>query len=256
VFDENIKVSGSSTNAFRPSVPANRLVKIDTRLLDAAEGEVVDGNTVVFSSRHANAVDEEDAQKLANPGENFGIQKGTARLAIEGRQPATAGDVILFTASNLQEKVYLLDIAAQNLDAENLAATLEDRYTQSSTLLDLNGSTRIPVTVDGNPASKAADRFRILFGRPAASGKAGFSVAPNPIAGSTISIRFMNQSAGRYNARLIGADGNVIQTTVFEHAGGNAVQSMQLNGKLATGIYQLELMGTDRVGRVIPVQVQ
>jgi hypothetical protein len=256
VFDENIKVSGSSNNAFRPTVPSNRLVKIDTRLLDTDNSEVADGNTVVFSANYANAVDCDDAQKLMNSGENFGIQKGNTRLAVEGRQPAAAGDEILFAAGNLKEKTYVLDIAAQNLDEENLMATLEDRYTQGSTLLDLNGSTRVPVAVDGNAASKAADRFRIVFGRPSVTGKAGFTVAPNPVEGSNINVRFMNQAAGRYTARILGTDGKVLQTAVLEHTGGNAVQTLRMNTKLAAGTYQLELTGVDKVSRVITVLVQ
>jgi uncharacterized repeat protein (TIGR02543 family) len=256
VFDENIKVSGSSNNAFRPTLPANRLVKIDTRLLDTDNSEVADGNTVVFSANYANAVDGDDAQKLINSGENFGIQKGNTRLAVEGRQPAAAGDEILFAAGNLKEKTYVLDIAAQNLDAENLTATLEDRYTQSSTLLDLNGSTRVPVAVDGNAASKAADRFRIVFGKPVLTGKAGFTVAPNPVEGSNINVRFMNQAAGRYTARILGTDGKVLQTAVLEHTGGNATQILRMNTKFAVGTYQLELTGVDKVSRVITVLMQ
>jgi hypothetical protein len=217
---------------------------------------VADGNTVVFSANYANAVDGDDAQKLMNSGENFGIQKGNARLAVEGRQPAAAGDEILFAAGNLKEKTYVLDIAAQNLDAENLSATLEDRYTQSSTLLDLNGSTRIQVAVDGNAASKAADRFRIVFAKPAIIGKAGFAVAPNPVEGSTINVRFMNQAAGRYTARMLSIDGKVLQTSVLEHTGGNATQILRMNTKFAPGTYQLELTGLDKVSRVITVLVQ
>jgi autotransporter-associated beta strand protein len=256
IFDENIKLSGSSNNAFRPTVPSNRLVKIDTRLLDGENSEVADGNTVVFGANYANAVDGDDAQKLMNSGENFGIQKGNARLAVEGRQPVAAGDEILFATGNLKEKTYVLDIAAQNIDAEQLTATLEDRYTQSSILLNLNGSTQVPVAVDGNAASKAADRFRIVFGKPAVSGKAGFAVAPNPVEGSTINVRFMNQPEGRYTARILSVDGKVVQTTVLEHTGGNATQILRMNTKFAAGTYQLELTGLDRVSRVIPVLVQ
>ncbi len=246
LFDENVKVSGSSNNAFRPLIPANRLVKIDTRLLDATNLEVADGNTVVFSDRFANAVNADDAKKMKNSAENFGIANGTDLLAVEGRQPVADGDELVFATSNLQEKNYLIEVRAQQLSEPGLEAELVDNYASARTPLNLGGTTVVPVTVNADPGSKEASRFKIVFRRkPVAGTKPTFTVSPNPVQGGRINLQLNNQAAGRYQVRLLNAEGKVMLMNMIEHPGGTAARQLTLPGKSSAGVYTLELVGPD-----------
>ena len=246
LFDENVKISGSSNNAFRPVIPADQLVKIDTRLLDAANQEVADGNTVVFSERYANAVDADDAKKLKNSAENFGIANGTDLLAVEGRQPVADGNELVFAMSNLKEKNYLIEVRAQQLSEPGLDAQLEDSYTSVRTPLNLGGTTVVPVTVNADAGSKDANRFRIVFSRkPVAGSISSFTVSPNPVQGGRINLQLNNQAAGRYQVRLLNAEGKVMLLNVIEHPGGSSTRTLMLSAKISAGIYTMELIGPD-----------
>lgn len=161
---ETAKVSGTNGNlGFRPMTPASSLVKIDTRLLGAGANNMMDANVVVFDAAYSNAVDADDALKLTNPGENIGIQKGNMVLAVEGRQPVAANDVIQFRTWNLQRQAYRLELVAANMSTLGVSAVLEDAYLQTSTPLDLSGTTSVNFSVDANAASSSVSRFRIVF---------------------------------------------------------------------------------------------
>ena len=161
---ETAKISGSNGSlGFRPLTPASSLVKIDTRLYGTSVNNMLDANVVVFDAAYSNAVDGDDAVKFTNPGENIGIQKGSVVLAIEGRQPVVANDVIQYKIWNLQQQTYTMEFVAANMAAQGVSAVLEDSYLQTSTPLDLNGTTTVSFSVNANSASSAAARFRIVF---------------------------------------------------------------------------------------------
>lgn len=161
---ETAKISGTNGSlGFRPMTPASSLVKIDTRLFGAGTSNMMDANVVVFDAAYSNAVDADDAPKFSNPGENMGIQKGNIVLAVEGRQPVAANDVIQFRTWNLQRQSYRLEVVAANMISQGVSAVLEDAYLQTSTPLDLSGTTVVNFSVDANAASSAVNRFKIVF---------------------------------------------------------------------------------------------
>ncbi len=161
---ETAKISNTNGSlGFRPSTPADQLVKIDTRLYGPGANNMIDANAVVFDAAYSNDVDADDAPKLTNPGENIGIQKTNIVLAVEGRQPVSHNDVVQYKIWNLQQQTYRLELAASNMGAQGVSAVLEDAYLNSSTPLDLNGTTSVSFTVNGNAASAAANRFRVVF---------------------------------------------------------------------------------------------
>jgi hypothetical protein len=138
------------------------IVKLDNRLYTAAN-ILADANTVVFDNAYSNAVDGDDAIKLAVGGENFGIQKPGAILVVEGRQPLTTNDTIYFNTTGLQQQTYTLQFDAINMDYQHFTATLQDKYLLTNTTIDLSTTTNVPFTVDANAASSATDRFKIVF---------------------------------------------------------------------------------------------
>lgn len=168
--------------AFVSAQYVSNLVKIDTRLCVGAN--VIDANVVVFDAVYSNAVDGDDAYKFSNSGENIAIQRGTALLVVEGRQPATANDVIPFRIWNMQQQTYRLEFVPSNFANSAMLPLLEDTYLHTTTIINSIAPTSVNFTVTSNPATFAPNRFRIIF----------TAAAPLPV--TFISINAEKNTAG------------------------------------------------------------
>ena len=167
-----IKEADKSTT---PSVVVNRPVnntggKLATNLYSKnSDGSVsiVDGVLNSYDSRYANSIDKYDAAKLKNVSENLSIQSNGQSLAVERKQMTGYADTIFYNL--LQEKVkgYKFEFVAQSLDVNGLSGFLEDSYLNTSTPINLNGTTTYDFTIENIPGSWNPSRFRIVF-RPAA----------------------------------------------------------------------------------------
>jgi uncharacterized repeat protein (TIGR02543 family) len=245
---EGSKVATGASLGFRPVTPVNALVKIDSRLYAANSSDILDANVVVFNDTYTNAVAEEDAAKLTNPAENFGIMQDGKTLSIEGRHSIAATDNIQFNMWNLKQQEYKLELLPQNMATPGLTAMLEDSYLHTSTAINLEAANTISFTVDATDASKAADRFRIVFAKvkPAVVSEQGYSIAPNPVENGKVNIVFSNQSAGRYSVRIISNAGQAITAKVISHIGGNGNQQVALPQGIKAGIYQVEIIAPNK----------
>ena len=84
-------------------------------------------------------------------------------MSVEKRNIIQTSDIINFNLTGLQQRVYRFEFSASNLDHPGLSGVLEDNYLNTRTPVNLSGLTNVNFTVDANPASAAADRFRIVF---------------------------------------------------------------------------------------------
>ena len=150
------------------SLPFNEIKMLSTFLYTAA-GNMADGNRVVFDVQYSNNVDMWDAVKLMNPGENFGLHRNGYNLAVEARQPIKDGDTLYYKMSNLVPQVYTMSVEVQFLENTSAVAELVDRFTNTRRYINLGSNNSFPVTVTTNPASKAADRFYMVFSAMAAA---------------------------------------------------------------------------------------
>lgn len=126
-------------------------------------GEIADGNIVAFEHGFGNDVNEKDAIKLMNGGENFGFKRDENILAVEAREPVTINDTLQYYMSNLRQQDYQLRFAAINMQAVNRQAYLIDRFSGLIKQISFTDSTYVNFTVTGEPASKATDRFIVVF---------------------------------------------------------------------------------------------
>ncbi len=150
------------------SSPASRTAAGDPQTLRmhlvSVTGNVMkDGLMAEFDASYANSYDDEDAPKQLNSYENTGIKVGTNILSVERHALPQDNDSIQVYVSNLYNGNYNWVIKSENLALPGLSAYLEDKYTATSVLLNLSDSNFIQFTVDNNAASKANDRFKILF---------------------------------------------------------------------------------------------
>ncbi len=214
--------------------------------------EVIDGNVAVFDAQFSNAYDGQDAQKMGNPGANFGIESNSKLLNVEGREPARSGDVLQFRMWNLAQGNYQLKFAAGSIAEPGVEALLEDSYSRQVTPLQLNGSTVISFTVTSDAASQAANRFRVVFrkGISAVETSPAITVAPNPVTGGALNLRFSNQPEGRYMVRVMSLNGQVLLNKVVMHTGGSSNQLMNLGSRFAAGNYRMEVISPDKTRTV------
>ena len=162
-FNESSKITGSKL-ALRPM--GNNSVKsaITTNLYNMSTGvaNIADGNVVVFSSDYSNVIDENDAIKATNFGDNFGLLRNGLPFAVEARQPVSESDTVFFNMRKIKLQPYRLEFIAENFD-NSITGFLEDKYLYSSTPVNMTGTTTVDFSVTSDVASAAADRFRIVF---------------------------------------------------------------------------------------------
>jgi hypothetical protein len=165
IIPEIAKTSASSNALFRPATPAAGESRISFNLYANNTGnyDIVDGGLVFFNNVYSNDVTVEDVRKNSNFNENFGMVRSNVQLVIEKRQQTNVDDTIFFSMNQLRQIQYKLDIEAMNIDPLITTAILQDRYTSTSTAINLSTTNSYNFTVDANAASKAADRFRLVF---------------------------------------------------------------------------------------------
>ena len=93
-FTEDCKTTGSILVA-RQSVPLSKNQILFANLYTSS-GILADGNAVAFSNSFSDKVDKDDALKIANTGENFGIKRNDKNLAIEARFPVQITDTVFY----------------------------------------------------------------------------------------------------------------------------------------------------------------
>lgn len=126
---------------------------------------LMDGTMTQYDVDFNNDVDGRDARKLPNSSINFGMIRNSTILVIEKRRSIEEKDTIFFKMWGMGNYGYQLDLIAYNLDVPGMTAVLEDQYTGKKTSLSLSDTTKFFFNITGDPASKAGDRFRVVYSR-------------------------------------------------------------------------------------------
>ncbi len=248
--------------------------------LFTANGVLADGNAVVFDPMFANAVDKDDAHKISNAGENFGLMRNNQHLAVEARRPVSNTDTIYYQLSNLRKQNYQLRFAVKNMQSTGLTAWLADRYLQTNTQLSLTDSSFVNILINNDPGSYAGNRFYVLFKKKLVKSlqqipagfeysknsslpindstkenmKSGIDIYPNPVENKTIQIHFTNKENGEYNCKLVNSLGQPVYNSVIHIRNGNSIISLKPGASISAGIYLLYIYdekGNETTLRVI-----
>jgi serine protease inhibitor len=80
----------------------------------------------------------------------------------------------------------------------------------------------------------------------------GFKIYPNPVVNAGIlQLAFQNKAAGLYSITLMNITGARIQQAIVSHPGGSAVHFLNLDNRIGSGIYLIEIMNEKgRRGRI------
>jgi hypothetical protein len=104
-----------------------------------------------------------DARKMSNFSENWGMLRSNTVYVIERRHTIEGTDSIFFKMWNMRIITYRIQFITINLNSTDRKGILEDKYLHTSSPIDLNGTTYVDFSVTADPASKASDRFRVIF---------------------------------------------------------------------------------------------
>ena len=161
----------SNPNFFSPSSLDFAQLRSNLYIV-APDGSTVlmDGTLTQYDSSYSNDMDGMDARKMSNFSENWGMIRGATTYVIERRHSIVNTDSIFFRMWNMRIITYQIEFITANLDKPERQAILEDNYLHTATPVDLNGTTHINFSVTGDSASKASNRFRVVFTNTTATG--------------------------------------------------------------------------------------
>ncbi len=261
-FEENDKTDGSRTVTRGGGLEPLILMNTNLYLIN---GRIADGNCVVFNNSYSKAFAKEDAKKITNSGENFGITVQNYTAIIEGRPEITESDTIFYKMSNLRTDNYRLSFEPENLTGAGLQAFLIDNFLNSSTQINLTDSSWYNFAATSNAASKASNRFMLVF--KAAGGPLPVTltqITAKRNADKTITVNWkveQEQQLSHYEVER-SADGLVF-TKMATVSATNAAEYTQLDAQplLATNYYRIKALSADgrvqysSIVKVAPVQL-
>ena len=161
IFKEPSKVDGS--NLVTRPVSVGKQLRTNLYVINTGNTHLYDGVIAEFDAAYSNAVDAMDAIKLVNFGENLGIQVADKKLSVERRTELSDRDTIFFNLSQVRVKNYQFEFIAENIGQPGLTGFLEDNYLHTSSIVNMDGTTKVDFNVINDPGSYAADRFRLVF---------------------------------------------------------------------------------------------
>ncbi len=162
-FAENCKISGSNLVNRPTDILQPVQLRTNMFVVNGSNKILVDGNLLQYDASYFNTVDEQDAIKLGNNGENLGLLRNDKILSVERRALIQHTDTIFYNLGHLKVQQYEFEFIPANLEQQALTAFLEDGYLHTSTLINLRDTVRILFDIVNVPGSYASDRFRLVF---------------------------------------------------------------------------------------------
>lgn len=123
---------------------------------------LADGTVAQYSDLFDTAVDWQDAKKLNNINENFGLMRDGISLAIERRPFIISNDTLFFRLTNTTSRKYRVIIIADSMPG--VAAAWKDNYSGTTIPIGLGDTSSIDIDImTTNPASADPNRFKMVF---------------------------------------------------------------------------------------------
>ena len=169
-INETDKVGGVSTPVSRSSTTVARVgatvptmeINMYTKDIDGSS-YLADGVQFNFDNNYSAGLDNDDVRKILNTGDNFGIKNDANLLIVERRPYPKLADTIKFNLTNTRVNAYRFEIDPSVLNNFGLQPLLKDKFLETETTISLNSITNYTFDITTVAASKAADRFMIVF---------------------------------------------------------------------------------------------
>ncbi len=163
-FPETSKINGGLVTATR-SGNANdwQALMVNLYTDETNGGYMLDGIRADISKDFSNDTDVNDALKLANQGENISLLRNGKKLSVERHAALNSADSFYLNMEFMQQKAYKWKVSLRNMDIPGMTAFVVDQYLQRVSPLSLSADNWLNFSVTNMAASKAANRFIIVF---------------------------------------------------------------------------------------------
>ncbi|MGZ5254187.1 MAG: T9SS type A sorting domain-containing protein, partial [Flavitalea sp.] len=225
------------------------------------DGTIADGNALVVSRDYNNTLDENDAKKIFNEGENFSIKTNRQHLAVETRNAIRHRDSIQYSMQNMRVQDYAIWVFPKHMETFHLTAYFGDKYLGTERRISLNDSSEIRFSINQDGASQRNDRFYIVFkARPLreipysvsssdtilTSGSASLKILNNP-AKERLHLRIEGFERGEYKLLLTDFSGKIVLQNLLVIASQTENSIINLPVSLPAGTYSVSLVGRENI---------
>ncbi len=162
-FKENQKASTNAPIFLTQGVQPDSLA-VNLNVLVNNAPVLVDAAMTNFDGAYTTAIDDYDATKFPNVGENISFKRAGTSLAIERRAPIASHDTLFLNMGNMVASNNYRFEFAPGFTSPAFIAFLQDSYVPGSNYpLSVTSASSFDFAVTADPASRAANRFRIVF---------------------------------------------------------------------------------------------
>ena len=187
---------------------------------------VIDAVSTSFDAQFSSNLDNDDAVKFINARNNLFIPKSGRRLVVEKRPTLSITDSVHLGFSGLSNRGYQFKVTPFLLTRTGLNAYMLDRFHNKEIELSLSSSSQVDFEITSDPASRAQNRFSIIF-KKSANNLTAITATRNADKTVTVKWGVENESAAKdyvvehsLNGINFTALGNKIPT---DNAGGDPV---------------------------------
>lgn len=162
---ESAKALGSAVLMFSPLEKQD--IRVNLYLASSISTPILlDGVMANFDSSYTNGIDGYDINKMKTFAESVSWKTSDSTLVIDRRFAIQNNDTLRLSIGNMRMQNYQWAIIGNNLDLPGRKGFLIDKFTNTSTQLDMAGTTNINFSVQNAAGSSATDRFYIVFTQP------------------------------------------------------------------------------------------
>lgn len=230
---ETDKVSTSAAAPFgRPLIPSAAEGRLTVNLgFKDTDGSLalLDGVLVTYHPAYNNQVDQDDALKMKNTEEDFGLSSGGKIIAIERRQPIRKNDTLFFAFTQPKARTYQLQLIPVQLAMPGLTAFIEDQFTHTKTEISLSDTSYYSFTASaGSAGSYAPDRLMLVFS----------TTSVGPAESSYVQLQAAEQGSQVLLDWQAGHDYFTVQYEIEKSANGTDFRSAAAILSNGSGLYQ------------------
>jgi hypothetical protein len=217
-FTEDCKVPGNEVINFsrksdNSASDHKQFLRVNVYTSSSPSAGIADGNVVVFAKKYSNKVDKDDAVKMLNGGENFGLFRDGKTLAIEARNFPDVTDTLFYYFGNMRQQIYQLRFAPEGMDDMKVQPLLLDNYTNTRTVISLIDTTLVNISFTSDPASKAPGRFKVVFrNKESVAIPSVFLQANKTSSGVMLNWKVINEEEKRFFQVQFSSDGKDFRT--------------------------------------------
>ncbi|MFC4263650.1 T9SS type A sorting domain-containing protein [Ferruginibacter yonginensis] len=148
----------SRQNALTPTMDISLFIKNSNDSL-----VITDGVSLKFDDTFNNNIDNYDVKKISNTYDNLCINSNSINLVVESRTMPVETDIIKLNLNGTRLGRYVFTINPILLQHLNVDAFFVDKFLNTRIPLSLINENNVDFVVTADAASKAADRFMIVF---------------------------------------------------------------------------------------------